>query len=257
MEKIYAQNALQNYNYLIYDRETKDCLIVDPLKEELLIATIKTLNLNPQYIVNTHEHLDHTSGNSCLCQRYSVRVVVHESLLSKVPHANHPVQQGDSLSLGSDQIAILYTPGHTLGHICLYVPSEPPMLFCGDTLFHGGVGNCYHGGDVEQLYETFEKIIFKIPRSAQVFPGHRYLERNLLFGLSILPDDHYLRQAYEAWQKTHNDIRTVADEFESNLFFRLDDPSLRRSLYQKKEISSLQCSNKEVFLALRRLRDRW
>ena len=65
---------------------------------------------------------------------------------------------------------------------------EEPALFCGDTLFNAGAGNCHNGGDPERLYDTFVTQLARLPESTRVFPGHEYMARNLEFTLDREPD---------------------------------------------------------------------
>lgn len=249
------KNPLQNYNYILFCEDRAECLLLDPLESSLVNNEIKNRNLRPVFIVNTHEHSDHTLGNEFFAKNFSLPVFAHKSLAKKVPYFSQGLDAGDFLYLGEDKIQVLYTPGHTNGHICLFCEKENPMLFCGDTLFHAGVGNCYHGGDVFLLYKTFEQIIFQLPKNTIVYPGHYYLEKNLRFGLSLLPDDLYILKAYENFKRTQSDVRYLKDEFESNVFFRLDDANLRQSLWEKGFINSKDVTNFDVFFVLRKLRD--
>ena len=69
----------------------------------------------------------------------------------------------------------LDVPGHTAGHIAYYasqVPGGAPLLFCGDTLFNAGAGNCHNGGDVGLLYTTFAEQLALSPKTVSVYRAH-------------------------------------------------------------------------------------
>ena len=76
-----------------------------------------------------------------------------------------------------------------MAHICLFARGGQPSLFCGDTLFNAGAGNCHNGGHPQQLYETFVTQLALLPEETRVFAGHEYLARNLEFTLDREPDN--------------------------------------------------------------------
>lgn len=136
-------------------------------------------------------------------------------------------------------------------HVCLF-HEDTPAIFTGDTLFNCGCGNCYNSGSVDKMFETFENQLQHLPDATKIYPGHYYLANNLKFveslqpelpGISILRDK--MNSADEFYISSMEEDKTV------DPFFRLEDPEL---------ISRLGLSNptrKEVFLALRELRDEW
>ena len=83
----------------------------------------------------------------------------------------------------------LDTPGHTMSHVCLLSHADTPALFCGDTLFNAGAGNCHNGGHPHELYQTFVRQLAKLPDATRIYPGHDYWENNLGFTLDREPDN--------------------------------------------------------------------
>ncbi len=255
--RLQLKNSLRNFNYLIWDRTTQEAAAIDPLDVAALLVSLREKQLNLKYIINTHEHHDHTAGNIELAAATAAVVLAPESLRKVIPAFGQGLQAGDEVYLGHEKISVLATPGHTMGHISLFYESEQPMLFSGDTLFNAGVGNCYHGGDVNTLFETFEKIIFKLPRNTLLYPGHDYLENNLKFAASLLPHDEYILADLSSLNQGGSILRTLADEFRSNIFFRLDDAAVHKALAARGYAIKLSSAAREVFFALRLLRDDW
>ena len=70
-----------------------------------------------------------------------------------------------SRSARTVELEALDTPGHTRSHVCLLAHGDAPALFCGDTLFNAGAGNCHNGGDPGLLYETFVNQLAKLPEA--------------------------------------------------------------------------------------------
>ena len=97
---------------------------------------------------------------------------------------------GDVVKVGKTvELEALDTPGHTMSHVCLLSHTDQPALFCGDTLFNAGAGNCHNGGHPEELYKTFDQQLAKLPQSTLIYPGHDYIENNLRFTLNREPDN--------------------------------------------------------------------
>ena len=87
-------------------------------------------------------------------------------------------------------------PGHTLDHICFYLPG---VLFCGDTLFSAGCGRIFEGNPL-QLYQSLQKIT-RLPDQTQLYPAHEYTEHNLLFAATIEPESIKIQHALAAAKK--------------------------------------------------------
>jgi hydroxyacylglutathione hydrolase len=126
--------------------------------------------LNLKYIFSTHGHSDHTAGNAELQSAFGGQVVVHR--LSKVD-TQVKVDDNDVLHVGSVELRVIFTPGHTQDGICLLVNDK--RLLTGDTLFVGECGRTdLPGGNPRQMYTSlFEKLI-KLDDAVEVYPGHDY-----------------------------------------------------------------------------------
>jgi hydroxyacylglutathione hydrolase len=152
------------------------------------------------------------------------------------------------------------TPGHTMAHICLLGHDEEPALFCGDTLFNAGAGNCHNGGDPQLLYDTFVNQLMRLPDSTRVFPGHEYLARNLEFTLDREPDNsnakELLAQARDQ-APASTTVTTLKQEREINTFFRLKSPAVIAKLREAFPDLDPNPDARTVFIKLRELRNRW
>src|SRR5438445_7145228 len=97
---------------------------------------------------------------------------------------------GDVVKVGKTvELEVMDTPGHTMCHVCLRSHTDQPALFCGDTLFNAGAGNCHNGGHPNELYNTFASQLSKLPDTTLVYPGHDYIVNNLRFTLAREPDN--------------------------------------------------------------------
>ena len=163
--------------YLVEDETTKETLIVDPGDEaEKILDVIKKNGLKPRYIVNTHGHFDHVTGNLKLKEKTGAPVLSHEldafliALTLPLPPDNF-LKDGDRLKVGRLTFTVIHTPGHTPGGICLYCEKEK-TLFSGDTLFYGTTGRT----DLPYASEKDMGISFKklltLPDETKVYPGH-------------------------------------------------------------------------------------
>ena len=112
--------------------------------------------------------------------------------------------------------------------MCLRSHTDQPALFCGDTLFNAGAGNCHNGGHPDELYKTFDQQLAKLPNVTLIYPGHDYMENNLRFTLDREPDN---ESAYKMLDKlagqdpTSAYVSTLEVEGEINTFFRLTSPT--------------------------------
>jgi len=176
--------------YIVACEETRQGLIIDPGgNEEDILAFCKGEGLAVQYIVGTHGHPDHICGNAKIQAATGARIVLHAEEAAFIarpeirqffaalglpasPPADLLVKDGDLLQVGTVTLAVMHTPGHTPGGICLY---SAPHLFAGDTLFAGGVGRTdFPGGNSWQLQTSMKDRLLTLPDETIVWPGHAY-----------------------------------------------------------------------------------
>lgn len=261
VERIWTGNAFRNFNYLVACGQTGEALAIDPLDHRKCLEGARARGWTITQILNTHEHRDHTGGNEPLRATTGARVLAHANAREVLPHLDVALSAGDVVRVGrSVELEVLDTPGHTMAHVCLLAHADAPALFCGDTLFNAGAGNCHNGGHPEVLYETFSQQLARLPLEARVYPGHEYLAKNLAFTLDREPDNAKAREllaAVEGMEPQDVPVTTLGLEREINTFFRLSSPSVIARLRETFPELPAQPDERAVFLKLRELRNRW
>jgi glyoxylase-like metal-dependent hydrolase (beta-lactamase superfamily II) len=178
-------------NCFLFRRDGSDrALIVDPGEEaDRLLGAIDELGVTLDGILLTHTHFDHVGAVAPIAKATGAEVWVPEiekqvlaDIDSYVPwpefgpfeswDAEHTVTGGEKLELAGFEIDVLFTPGHSPGHVTFHVPDEA-AVFSGDVLFQGSVGRTdLPGGDPRVLMQTLEMLAGKLPDETIVHPGH-------------------------------------------------------------------------------------
>jgi len=261
VKQIWTANAGRNFNYLIACGETGEALAVDPLDHVKCLAAAKAMGWTITQIVNTHEHRDHTGGNAAMIEATHAKLLAHAKAKDTIPGIDRGLQAGDVIRVGKTvALECLDTPGHTMSHVCLRARGDGPALFCGDTLFNAGAGNCHNGGHPSELYTTFANQLSKLPDETLIYPGHDYIARNLAFTLDREPDNAKAKSmlpAMETQDAVKALVTTLALEREINTFFRLTSPSVIKRLREAFPDLPDHPDPKTVFLKLRELRNKW
>ena len=162
--------SMQNFTYVLEDDSTNEAIILDPSWDLENISEIITRNnLQIKFIVNTHHHFDHTTGNEKMAEITGAKIVQHE--FSELEN-DVTVKDGDSIEFGNSKLKVLHTPGHSKDSICLIGDGK---IFSGDTLF---VGNCGRvdlpGGSAKELYNSLLGILANLDDNLDLYPGHNY-----------------------------------------------------------------------------------
>jgi hydroxyacylglutathione hydrolase len=260
-ERIWSGNSLRNFHYLIACPESGEALAVDPLEWRMCLNAARRRGWQITQILNTHEHTDHTGGNAGLKDATGAKVAAHAGAAARIGGVDRGLSAGDVLKVGRTvELECLDTPGHTMAHICLLAHTDPPALFCGDTLFNAGAGNCHNGGNPEALYTTFVTQLARLPEETRVYPGHEYLARNLEFTLDREPGNE--DAAHLLGEARHHEpaaavVTTLGREKRINTFFRLQSPQVIARLREKFPQIGEHPDAKTVFVKLRELRNRW
>jgi hydroxyacylglutathione hydrolase len=261
VEQIWTGNAYRNFNYLIVCPDTGEALAVDPLDHEKCLGVAKAKGWTITQILNTHEHHDHTGGNADVIAATGAKLLAHANAKDAIEGMDVGLQAGDVIKIGSTvELEALDTPGHTMSHVCVMSRTDTPALFCGDTLFNAGAGNCHHGGHPAELYDTFATQLANLPDQTLIYPGHDYIANNIRFTLDREPDNAKAAEMLDAVDAQDPDaamVSTLALEKEINTFFRLHSPSVIAALREKFSDLPEHVDPKTVFLKLRELRNDW
>jgi len=178
-----------NFAYLIGDRATGEAVIVDPayaVQDLLDVAAADGMTVTG--VLATHYHPDHVGGDfggwsvegiGALLEVVDVPVHVQKEELTLVERTtgvdqSHLVghDSGDVVQVGSIEVALIHTPGHTPGSQCFLVDGR---LVAGDTLFLEGCGRTdLPGADPVAMYESITQRLARVPDDAVLFPGHMY-----------------------------------------------------------------------------------
>lgn len=259
--QIYADNPLRNFHYLIACPETRDALVIDPLDVKKCLEGAAREDLKITKILNTHEHWDHIDGNGEMQRKTGAQVYAHHGAVEKIGNVDVGLHAGDTIAIGTTvTLTVMDTPGHTMSHLCLLSKGDQPALFCGDTLFNAGAGNCHNGGDPDILYDTFSSQLDRLADHTLIYPGHDYIVNNLEFTLDREPGNEEAHKMLEKLrgQNPHNAyITTMSDERRINSFFRLTNPDIIQKLQQENSQISENPEPREIFKALRQLRNHW
>lgn len=176
--------------YVVGCEETKKCCIIDPGgNEEMILSLCRSEGLSVEAIICTHGHPDHVCGNGKIKKATGASILMHQADaeffarpevidyfsmlgLPPSPPVDRTVSDGEEIAIGTLNLKVLHTPGHTPGGICLYAA---PHLFTGDTLFVEGLGRTdFPGGDMNQLLTSINEKILTLPAETVVWPGHGY-----------------------------------------------------------------------------------
>jgi glyoxylase-like metal-dependent hydrolase (beta-lactamase superfamily II) len=178
-------------NSFLFRRDGSDrALLVDPGDEApRLLNAIDELGVELDGILLTHTHFDHVGAVAPVAEATGTEVWVPEierpvlaDIMSFVPwpgfgpfesyEAEHTVSGGERLELAGFEIDVLFTPGHSPGHVTYSIADEQ-AIFSGDVLFEGSVGRVdLPGGDGPTLLESLRMLVETLPPETTVYPGH-------------------------------------------------------------------------------------
>lgn len=168
-------------------------VLVDPGGEpQRLLDHLDKNNLTLEAIWLTHSHLDHCGGVAGVLRKFPVPLFGHKieremrarvvdicalygmpvADMENCPEPDHYIDEGDVVTVAGHTFTVLFTPGHSPGHICFY-SAEQGVLLAGDTVFSGSIGRTdLPGGDQQTLFESIERKILSLSDQTRILSGH-------------------------------------------------------------------------------------
>jgi glyoxylase-like metal-dependent hydrolase (beta-lactamase superfamily II) len=167
--KVGPMGFAANNCYVLSDSETNDAVIIDaPEGCEAIRPALEGLNLRS--VIVTHRHRDHWAGIETMLSFVDAPVLTgvgdvegHEDFVTNT------ITHGDVIEVGGLQLRVVFTPGHTPGHVCLVTGNH---LLSGDTLFPGGPGRTRTNELLLQEIESIKRQLYVLPDGVSVYPGH-------------------------------------------------------------------------------------
>ena len=181
--------VIQTNCYVVGCEETKEGVVIDPGDQaDRILEVIKAEGLSIKYILNTHAHFDHIMANADMVKATGAPLALHPLDLPLLrakggaalfgmdappsPEPDIELAEGDTLTFGTHTFEVIYTPGHTIGHVSFYEASEA-IIFDGDVLFASGIGRTdLPGGDYETLMTSINEKLMVLPDETVVCSGH-------------------------------------------------------------------------------------
>lgn len=249
METIH-QIALWEDNYIYVLEQGEEATVIDPGEFKAVQNFLLERKLQLKLILNTHHHFDHVGGNKKLKEYWGSAIYASQKDADRIPgldsqssskalKTDQLLKEGDEFSFGSFQFKVLFTPGHTSGHIVFW-DKKKQVLFCGDTLFAMGCGRLFEGSP-EQMFQSLSQIK-KLPPETLVYSAHEYTLKNAQFALSIEPHNEDLKKRYHK-------VKLLRDHQQSSIPFPLKEEFLTNPFLRAQSVSE--------FTHLRKLRDQF
>ncbi len=185
----FTLGPMQANCYILECEKTKSAVIIDPGDEaDAILDFINNRNIKPEFIVNTHGHIDHISANDEVKRKTSAKLCIHRldadmivdpqknlSFFLGVPISSPSpdiiLEDGDIIESGTIKLQVIHTPGHSPGSIVLLTDSA---IFTGDLLFAGSIGRYdFPGSSYRQIVESLKRII-NLGDDLIVYPGHGF-----------------------------------------------------------------------------------
>ncbi|MBI5528047.1 MAG: MBL fold metallo-hydrolase [Deltaproteobacteria bacterium] len=181
---------LQTNCYIAGDEASKEAAVIDPGGDaDRILAVLKKHGLKCTAIVITHAHFDHVGACAEIKEKTGAPVVTHVlekdalpmqgrmamffgAVMKDPPPPDRTVEEGDTIKVGSIEMKVIHTPGHSAGGICLAIEAEKTVIV-GDTLFADSIGRTdFPGGSYDDLIGGVREKIFPLGDDWKVYPGH-------------------------------------------------------------------------------------
>lgn len=192
--KIFTFNLFSENTIVLWDDDTLETAIIDPgcsdnTEEIELESFITQKYLKIKYLINTHCHIDHILGVEFIKRKFNPVYLVPKLDLPLIENAQMQasfvgldfsisikpdkfLSEETKISLGKSELQFLFTPGHTPGEFCIYIPDIKSCI-TGDVLFKDSIGRTdLWGGNYDTLIESINSKLLNLPEETNIFPGH-------------------------------------------------------------------------------------
>ncbi|RUS71391.1 hypothetical protein EGW08_020846 [Elysia chlorotica] len=223
---------VNNYAYLVADLSDHIFILVDVGDATI----IKRMQVQPEAVLTTHKHWDHSGGNRLMRSTFP-GLKVYGGVLDHVPDSTHNVNDGQELRFGKLKFTAMWTPGHTKGHTVWRLDGSDfgcaDSVFTGDLLMLGGCGAAFEG-PVRQLAASLD-MMKALPEETMVWPGHELALENLELAVFIEPENiSALLKLVWAFNRREAKVctcpSTIGEEKSYNPFLRTQDPQMLAAL---------------------------
>ncbi len=170
--KQFFEPDTSTFTYLLACEKTKQAVLIDTVESEVpvYLKELEAQGLKLVYTLETHVHADHVTAADTLRQKLGSKSVVHRDAGAMC--GDLLVTDGVHIIVGTIDLEVRYTPGHTNGCISFFAGDR---IFTGDSLLIGGCGRTdFQQGDSGQLFDSIQNQIFSLPDEVIVYPGHDY-----------------------------------------------------------------------------------
>jgi hydroxyacylglutathione hydrolase len=221
-----------NFGLLLHDSSSGVTAAVDTPDPDPIRRALQDKGWKLTHILTTHHHHDHVEGHEALKAETGAAIIGSARDQGRIPGLDSPVGEGAQFALGAIAVKVMETPGHTLGHLCYWLP-EQGVLFTGDTLFSLGCGRLFEG-TAETMWSSLDRIRAMTPETL-IYCGHEYTQSNARFALTIEPENEALQnRAAEVARLRKEGGATLpvrlSSEIAANPFLRPDSPHIQRRL---------------------------
>lgn len=223
-----------NYAFLLHDAASGQTALVDVPEAGPILAALSARGWVLTDILLTHHHWDHVDGLPDLLEALPAKPRIWGAAedAHRLPPLDHPLKDGNCVTICGEAVHIHDVSGHTLGHIAFHIPGAQ-ALFTGDSLMVMGCGRLFEGTPA-QMWASLSK--FKsLPDETRVFSGHEYTASNLAFALSLEPENPQLilmsgRVADLRAAGKPTVPSDLAQERKTNPFLRAGNPDVKAAI---------------------------
>ena len=165
---------LESNGYIIYDAPGGEGYIIDPgYNAPRFVKEVEALDLTIKGILFTHHHYDHTGAADKVKMALNCPICLNtcdQDIYGD--HVDEPLEDGDTLFVGQEEIQVIRTPGHTKGGVCLYC-DKSKVVFTGDTIFNVDLGRTdLKDGSEKEMAASVRNIISLWGNDITIYPGH-------------------------------------------------------------------------------------